>query len=93
MDNWTVEIQICQLQVTLHPELFIFIQTNFKIDGQFSLFHKHKKIAKCIHGLLRMKAANTRFMRELLHREVANDSRAVAMDSRAYYAIAKSFKK
>ena len=47
---------------------------------------------KCIHGLLHRKSAHTRLMHELLHREVANDSRAVPMDNRAYCAIAKSFK-
>ena len=49
-------------------------------------------MAKCIRGLLHRKAAHTRLMRELLHREAAHDSRAVPMDSRAYCAIAKSFK-
>ena len=39
-----------------------------------------------------MKAVNTRFMRDLLHRKVVNDSRLVLMDSHVCYAKDKSFK-
>ena len=45
-----------------------------------------------MRGLMHRKAAHMRLMRELLHREAAHGSRAVPIDSRAYYAIAKSFK-
>ena len=44
-----------------------------------------------MRGLLYRKAAHTRLMHELLHREVTHGSRHVPMDSRAYCAKDKRF--
>ena len=35
MENWTDEIEIHQLQVSLHPELFILILEIINFESQF----------------------------------------------------------